>query len=315
MDRAGEVGGRPGIELPPYGFVMGVHVSDPGAPDILLSSLQLSCYPMPPETRRADRARRQLGEFLRARRDRLRPEDFGLPPGRRRRAPGLRREEAAALCGISPTWLAWIEQGRTTSVSGPSLAAIARGLRLSQAERDYLFALAARDDPSPRRALEIDPIELRPLVDSMRAPAYVLDRHWHAVAWNRAASALFRGWLGGGMEAARRPGLLQYVFLDAGARRFIVGWPDRARRLVAEYRADTAAWRDDPVRQALVAELGFASAEFRAAWESQDVQAREGGRRVFDHPARGRLAFRQFTLRVAQWPELKLVTLVPERTA
>ncbi len=95
------------------------------------------------------KARKQLGDFLRAQRDRLRPEDFGLPTGQRRRAPGLRREEAAQLCGISPTWFTWIEQGRTASVSVPTLAAIARGLHLSRAERAYLFELASRADPAP----------------------------------------------------------------------------------------------------------------------------------------------------------------------
>src|SRR5215207_3409763 len=94
------------------------------------------------------KARQQLGEFLRAQRDRLRPEDFGLPAGQRRRAPGLRREEAAQLCGISPTWFAWIEQGRTQGISVTTLAALARGLRLSRAERAYLFELAARADPA-----------------------------------------------------------------------------------------------------------------------------------------------------------------------
>jgi transcriptional regulator with XRE-family HTH domain len=88
-----------------------------------------------------------LGEFLRARRDGLRPQDLGLPVGVRRRAPGLRREEAAQLCGISPTWYTWLEQGRITGVSVATLAAIARGLRLSRAERNYLFQLAARADP------------------------------------------------------------------------------------------------------------------------------------------------------------------------
>lgn len=258
------------------------------------------------------RARKQLGDFLRARRDRLRPEDFGLPPGHRRRAPGLRREEAAALCGISPTWLAWIEQGRTTSVSIASLAAIARGLRLSQAERRYLFELAARNDPSVSAADAggADPAALQPLLRAVRTPAYVLDRHWQAVAWNTAAARLFTGWLGARASSTGR-GLLQYVFLDPAARRFIVGWPERSRRLVAEYRADTAAWQDDPVRQALVAELESASPEFAAAWRAQEVRAREGGRRVFSHPKRGRRAFDQHTLKVAQWPELKLVVLTP----
>jgi hypothetical protein len=140
----------------------------------------------------------------------------------------------------------------------------------------------------------------------------MLDRHWDAVAWNKAAAELFGGWRGRARGAGSAPrNLLQFVFLDRAAKDFIVEWQARARRLVAEYRADTAAWRDDPVRRALVHELGEASAEFAAAWRSQSVQGRDGGRREFSHPRRGRCVYEQFTLRVAQRAELKLTVLVP----
>jgi transcriptional regulator with XRE-family HTH domain len=272
--------------------------------DILLPDLLLSYYRM-----QHPKARQQLGEFLRAQRDRLRPEDFGLPPGQRRRAPGLRREEAAQLCGISPTWFTWIEQGRTTSISVPTLAAIARGLKLSRAERTYLFELAARADPAPPRADQADPQQLQPLVSAIRTPAYVLDRHWDAVAWNRPAAELFSAWLGS--RASMDRNLLRFVFTEPAARRFIVNWQDRARRLVAEYRADTAAWQDDPVRRSLVQELTDSSPDFAAAWKSQQVQSRDGGRRGFAHPRRGRVDYEQFTLRIAQRADLKLTVLVP----
>jgi transcriptional regulator with XRE-family HTH domain len=255
------------------------------------------------------KARRQLGEFLRAQRERLRPDDFGLASGPRRRTPGLRREEVAQLCGISPTWLTWIEQGRTTSVSVPTLAAIARGLKLSRAERQYLFELASRADPAPPGESGTDPQQLQPLVDAVRTPAYVLDRHWDAVVWNKPAIELFAIWLGAGKNTDRN--LLRFVFTDPAARKFIVNWADRARRLVAEYRADTAAWRDNPARKALVQELADASAEFAAAWESQRVLSRDGGRRIFAHPRKGRVEYDQFTLRVAQRADLKMTVLVP----
>jgi transcriptional regulator with XRE-family HTH domain len=279
---------------------------------ILLEGSDLSYYKMQREPRNS-KVRKQLGDFLRARRDLLKPEDFGLPMGQRRRAPGLRREEAAQLCGISPTWFTWIEQGRTTAVSVPTLAAIARGLKLSRAERGYLFELAARADPSPPApAKQEDPQRLQRLVDAVRTPAYMLDRHWDAVAWNKSAAELFTGWLGRARPVLEAPrNLLQFVFLEPAAKDFIVDWQARARRLVAEYRADTAAWRDDPVRHALVHDLGEASAEFAAAWKSQSVQGRDGGRRAFHHPRRGRCEYEQFTLRVAQRAELKLTVLVP----
>ncbi len=257
-----------------------------------------------------------LGSFLRARRDFLRPEDFGFPRGRRR-APGLRREEAAQLCGISPTWYTWIEQGRTTAISVETLSAVAAGLRLSRAERAYLFELSARADPAPPRAESSDPRQLAELVRAVRSPAYILDRHWDAIAWNGPAAELFAHWLGGGESVGgssskheNERNLLRYVFLDDRAPGFIVDWPERARRLVAEYRADTAGWRDDPVRKAFVHELCAASSAFETAWRSQQVLSREGGIRKFQHPERGRCAYEQYTLRVAQWPELKLTILL-----
>jgi len=256
------------------------------------------------------KAQPSLGEFLRARREQLRPDDFGLPPGLRRRAPGLRREEVAALCGISPTWYTWIEQGRTAAVSVDTLGAIAAGLRLSQAERGYLFQLAVRADPSPPRTAARTPAHrMGSLVQAVRSPAYVLDRHWDAVAWNKPAAALFDVWLGGRGEGSRN--LLRYVFTEPQAQTFIRGWPERAERLVAEYRADTAAWGDDPVRQTLVDELCRASPVFRSAWGSQRVMSREGGLRNFTHARKGHCDFQQFTLKVAHQPELKLTVLVP----
>lgn len=270
---------------------------------------------MPFPDRAADRGQRSvrlsLGEFLRARRDGLRPEDFQLPRGRRR-APGLRREEAAQLCRISPTWYTWIEQGRTTAVSVATLNAIAEGLRLSRAERAYLFEVSSRADPSPPPVDDSDPGPLRALVRAIHAPAYILDRHWDAIAWNRSATELFTDWLGAG-AAAGAHNLLRYVFLDPHAPQFIAHWPERSVRLVAEYRADTASWSDDSTRQALVSELCRASAAFDAAWRSQRVLGREGGVRVFHHPRRGLCRYEQHTLRPARHCELKLTVLTPAR--
>jgi transcriptional regulator with XRE-family HTH domain len=268
---------------------------------ILLPDWQLYWYHM----HQTAASRKQLGEYLRARREQLRPADFGLPAGQRRRTPGLRREEVAQLCGISATWLTWIEQGRTTAISVVTLAAIARGLKLSRAERQYLFQLAARTDPAPPRAAAAVPGQLQPLVDAVRAPAYVLDRHWEAIAWNRPAAQLFAPWL-----RKAEHNLLRFVFLDPQARHFIVDWNERARRLVAEYRADTAAWPEDPVREALVQEL-LGDPEFAAAWRSQAVLTRDGGRRSFQLAGRGRCDYEQHTLRVAQQPDLKLTVLLP----
>lgn len=252
--------------------------------------------------------RRELGEFIRHNRDRLQPAMFGLDPGLRRRTPGLKREELASLAGVSATWLAWIEQGRDLQVSASALSRLARVMRLSPAERAYLFGLAGRPDPDmPEAAAQDMPDGLAPIVAAIAMPAYLIDRDWTARAWNGAAARLFVGWLD---QAAER-NLLRFIFLDAGARRLIRDWETRARRVAAEFRADYSRHLAAPEMRALVAELAAASPLFAEAWQAHAVVDREGGIRVFDHPEDGLVAFRQTTLLPARHPEWKLVVLEP----
>jgi transcriptional regulator with XRE-family HTH domain len=251
--------------------------------------------------------RRALGAFLRARRARLTPAMLGLEAGMRRRTPGLRREELAQLCGMSATWYSWIEQGRDVSMSPAALARLAKALRLSRAERAYLFELAGKRDPQLPPADEGP--ELSPaLVDAVQAialPAYLLDPGWNAAAWNDPAAHLFVGWLD-------RPGdrnLLRYIFLSPAARDLICDWEARARRVVAEFRADYSVRLDDPALAALIEELKARSADFARIWEAQGVLGREGGARTFDHPEDGFLRFEQITFMLAARPAFKLVML------
>ena len=263
-----------------------------------------------------------LGEFLRARREALRPLDLGLPQRSRRRTPGLRREEVAQLCGISPTWYTWIEQGRTAVISPATLVALAQGLQLTQAERAYLFEIAGRLDPAPSGPALAAGEEWTGLVRAIRTPAYVLDRYWNAIEWNPAAGQLFRDWLGvprstrgrapAGKAERDAPNLLRYVFLQPRAKLFLLDWEDRAQRLVAEFRADTPRMRDDPRRAALVEELSRVSREFAAGWRSQRVLSRDGGRRSFRIRKGETRHFEQHILRVVRRPDLRMTVLVPE---
>jgi len=257
--------------------------------------------------------RRALGEFLKSQREQTSPTTAGLPPmalAGRRRTPGLRREEVAQLCGISVTWYTWIEQGRTDSVSPQALARIADALQLPRAKRGYLFELAAKKDPSAPAHDEEAAIapEITEVVHSLRAPAYLLDRYWNAVAWNSAARKLFAGWLDVRCE---RHNLLHFMFCTAAAQSLTGDWEQRARRVVAEFRADCGQALDDPQMTALVDELSASNVFFKRAWGLQDVVEREGGERRFHHPLLGQLRYRQVNFRVANRPDLKLVTLMP----
>lgn len=252
--------------------------------------------------------RRELGEFVRHSRARLQPAMFGLDPGVRRRTPGLRREEPASLAGVSATLLAWIEQGRDLSVSASALMRLARALRLSAAERAYLFGLAGRPDPDRAEPDAHDiPEGLEAIVAAIAMPAYLIDREWTARAWNGAAARLFVGWLDGAAERNQ----LRFIFLDPAARRLIRDFEARARRVAAEFRADYSRHLGAPAMRTLVEELSAASPLFAEAWEAHAVVEREGGIRVFDHPEDGIVTFRQTTLQPARHPELKLVVLEP----
>ena len=254
---------------------------------------------------------RALGEFIRAHRERLTPAAVGLPPGPRRRTPGLRREEVAQMCGVSPTWYTWIEQGRPVSASADALARIAVALRLSRAERGYLFELAGERDPAePTPASNDAPAALIATVGLVGAPAYVLDRQWNALAWNAHAAELFVGWLDGPPDPARERNLLRFTFTEPAARKLIVDWETRARRLVAEFRADSIRHLNDGPTRALIDALSADSEAFGQFWASQDVGEREGGSRAFDHPRHGRIVYDQITLRPAHREDLLLVVLV-----
>ncbi|MBU6487030.1 MAG: helix-turn-helix domain-containing protein [Burkholderiales bacterium] len=254
---------------------------------------------------------RALGEFIRAHRERLSPQAVGLPPGPRRRTPGLRREEVAQLCGVSPTWYTWIEQGRPVSASADALARIAVALQLSRAERAYLFELAGERDPAePTPASNDAPAALIATVGLVNAPAYVLDRQWNALAWNPPAADLFVGWLDGPPDPAHERNLLRYTFMEPAAHTLIVDWETRARRLVAEFRADSIRHLNDGPTRALIDALAAGSEAFGRFWASQDVGEREGGQRAFDHPRHGRLVYDQITLRPAHREDLLLVVLV-----
>jgi transcriptional regulator with XRE-family HTH domain len=253
--------------------------------------------------------RRQLGAFLRTHREALTPG----APGQlsRRRTPGLRREEVAQLCGFSTTWYTWVEQGRDISLSAPALARLADGLRLTTAERAYLFELTRRRDPAPPAAASAQapaPLELVAALRSMTIPAYLLDRLWRASAWNDPAGRLFAPWFTSGESC-----LLRYVFLDPTARDFISDWENRARRLLAEFRADTAHNPDDPAMRELVGNLLRTSPSFARFWNSHAVLAREGGARRFSHPQDGTLQYEQITLVPAAHQDHKLVMLLPKQ--
>ena len=276
---------------------------------MLLYQFKSACYPGISGTMKGhdrDNPALSLGAFLRALRERQTPAAHGLVAGPRRRTSGLRREEVASLCGLSVTWYTWIEQGRDVSVSPAALARLARGLRMSRAERSYMFELTAKRDPDRTSASNDPPDTVLRCVYAIDGPAYILDRMWTARRWNAKASRLFAGWL----DPDGEPNLLRYIFLRPEARSLILDWEVRAHRVVAEFRATMTRHVDDPALRRLVDELSAKSSDFARCWAAHGVLAREGGERTFKHPSEGLLHYQQVSLSLAGWPEFRLTMLL-----
>ncbi len=250
-----------------------------------------------------------LGAFLRARRDALSPDDVGLPQGRGRRTPGLRREEIAMLAGVSVTWYTWLEQGRPINASSDVLQALARALRLDDAARRHLFALAV--DMADTTVVEVEevPDALIRLITSMEpAPAYVLGPRWEYFAWNRAQARLYPI-IERLPEADRN--LLWVVFAEPSTRELLDDWDSQARRIMAEFRAGTATLRSDPAVVSLVERLEAASPEFALWWPQADVALFQTRLRTFHHPRAGSLVFEYQQLTPSEWPSLRVVCQLP----
>jgi hypothetical protein len=254
--------------------------------------------------------RRELADFLRTRRERLSPEDVGLPRGGRRRVAGLRREELAQLAGVGLTWYTWLEQARDIHVSRQVVNSLGLALRLDPTERRHLANLS---DPAAQVA-ELDPVAevpgaLQALLDQQgTSPAYVMNARWDVLAWNDAARALF-------VDFARlsppHRNMVWLLFTEPTFRRLLLDWEEHARVVLGQFRASRERREGDPAFAALVDLLRAASPEFRARWPRHEVQSRFEGRREFEHPRVGRLVLDQLTLRPLEDDELRVVLYTP----
>ncbi|MCQ9181517.1 helix-turn-helix transcriptional regulator [Streptomyces sp. IBSBF 2953] len=250
-----------------------------------------------------------LGDFLRSRRARIRPEEVGLPSHGRRRVPGLRREEVAQLAGVSVDYYIRLEQGRGPAVSDAVLDAVARVLRLDDTEHAYLRAVARPRRPAERRGAPRVRTGVQLLLDSMeRTPAFVLDVRMDVLAWNAAADAVF-GYSRTEPDARNIP---RHVFLDPGSRDFYPEWSAVAVQCVAHLRNLAGHHQDDRRLTALVGELSLKSEDFRRLWADHPVRECAYGVKRVRHPVAGLLTFPYETLTIAQDTDQTLLVYTPE---
>ncbi|MFD0426549.1 helix-turn-helix domain-containing protein [Streptomyces parvus] len=254
--------------------------------------------------------RAELSEFLRTRRAKLQPQDVGLPEfGRARRVPGLRREELAQLAGVSVAYYTRLEQGNGRNVSAEVLDAIARALRLTDAEHAHLIHLArpARHKKK-RRPAKVQRVRtgLLYLLDSMEGiPAYVAGARSDILAWNPMAAAVFGDWAS--LPAAER-NWARLVFLSPAYRDLFLNWDSKASDMVSYLRLYAGSHADDPQLSALVGELSLKSEEFRRLWATHNVKEKGHGIKLLRHPLVGDLTLSYETLNLPDDEDQQLVT-------
>lgn len=246
-----------------------------------------------------------LGTFLRSRRERLAPEQVGLPVGGGRRAAGLRREEVAVLSGVGVSWLTRLEQGRANRVSADVLDGLAAALRLTIAERLHLFDLADVHPPAPPVSGQVGDDAQRVLVDGLDPnPAYVLDHAWNLVCWNGSQAALFPV-----VEATPTPNLLRLTLETPELRTFMTDWVEEVGRLASQFRLHLGRFPSEE-GAALVDELRSAHPEFATAWRAQDVAVFSPKIRRF-RSAAGDRAYHHHRLALPDHPGWTVVIYTP----
>lgn len=254
-----------------------------------------------------------LADFLRTRRARLTPPSVGLPNGKRRRTPGLRREEVAQLAGMSAAYYTWLEQGRDVHVSREVLAGIAGALRLSPDERRHLFLLAdlpMPPDDTPSHE-QVSPAHQRVLDSLIQNPAYILGRRSDILAWNRAAVAIFGDF---GRVPLLERNILWRLFLGDARRRY-VEWEKIAYQALARFRSDSGSHLGDPSFEELIDHLRHASPTFHAWWSRHEVLGRSIERKELVHATAGYLILDHTTFQVADNPDQRMIVYTPPHDA
>ena len=261
--------------------------------------------------------RDELRAFLRSRRARLSPADVGLPDnGARRRTPGLRREELAALAGVGVSWYTWLEQGRDINPSPEVLDALARALQLDAAERKTLFALARTELPLADDVAGTDPgqldgdiSQLIDLVDALHPnPAWLLGPMTRILAWNRAASVVLGS--PGHLPPDRRY-LLWWLMVELGEGEMTPQREETARNTVGRFRAEYARHAGEPEYEEFLARIRTRSAQFREWWGEHEVIEAQRGTKIMQHPRLGTLRLHHAQTVPTGQPELRLAVYAP----
>jgi transcriptional regulator with XRE-family HTH domain len=259
------------------------------------------------------RSESMLGIYLMDRRRKLDPAAFGFA-ARRRRTPGLRREEVAQRANISPTWYTWLEQGRGGAPSAAVLDRIAGALMLTDVEREHLFLLGLGRSPEVRYKKDegVTP-RLQRVLDTLEpCPALIRTPIWNVVAWNRAATVMLSDY---SELPPEQRNILRLIFLDPKVRDAQYDWESVARFVVGAFRVDAARAGAAEEVEPLVGELCRLSPEFKAMWQDNDVRSHGEAVKHIRHAVLGPLAFEYSAFAVDGRPDLSMVVYNPVTSA
>jgi transcriptional regulator with XRE-family HTH domain len=255
----------------------------------------------------------QRSEFLRRCRARIRPEDVGLRASGRSRTGGLRREDVAALSGVSASWYTWLEQGRDIRVSDEVLERVSQTLRLSEDERVYLFSLVQHRPPrQPRDTRSEMPPDVERMLQGLHVPAVALNPRWDVLGWNAVHSALYRDY---GLVPPQERNLLEILLIKPVKHMTAAQQETMARRLIGRLRFDYAKHVGDPKFEALFRRLVTHSPLFNRLWRTPDFTLRSYGMHEFKHARFGQLAFEHTSVVPDGHPNVRVVICTPYSAA
>lgn len=253
----------------------------------------------------------ELGRFLRSRRERITPDQVGLPNGGRRRTPGLRREEVAQLAGVGVSWYTWLEQARDIQASPAVLDAVARALLLDPHERGHLFLLAGTVDPARPAAPDSAGVrpQVRALLDQLEPfPANVQSARGDLLAYNTSYRLLVAD-----LDAVpiEERNIIWLTFRHPAWRQALVDWPATADRVVAQFRAAYSEHLDDPAWRWLLDRLQETSPEFAERWQQHEIAPWESRHKAYLHPQLGLLRFTHTQLWLSRTICTRLTAFIP----
>lgn len=253
--------------------------------------------------------REELSRFLKSARARLSPVDVGLPAGERRRTQGLRREEVAALAGMSVTWYTWFEQGREVQLSVPMIERLGRTLRLNANEREFLFALAQHRPPP--LASQVDE-QIRPatqhLMNSLSIPALVIIEDWTVIGWNPLVTRAFRDYAP--LSRIDR-NLFKILMLSERYRADPVQYREMGQRLVARFKWDYSRTSQPEIFDAIIAEMIEGSDLFRECWQESHILPYSEHVNIALVPGVGEIGFWHSSYAVEEVPGQRLILFAP----